>query len=327
MPADTADATRRRLLTVTLAAALPAASGCSEPPPQVLRIGAHPWPGYEMFYLARARGLLPPRSVRLIETPSASASLRGLATGTLEAAGLTLDEVLGARARGLPLRVVAVLDVSKGADVVLARPGIERPDQLRGRRVGVEATATGAVMLDALLARHGLTAGDLRIVPLPIDEHEAAWRQGRVDAVVTYEPVKSRLTALGGQLLFSSAEVPGLIVDVLAVRESAETTHAPALRQALVAHFAALALWRQAAGAQAPLLAQRLGLPPAAVPAAFAELELPDVAANRDWLGPPGRLLEAARRLREIMMRAGLLREAVDVDTLASPRFLPGGGA
>lgn len=327
MSLDPTAAPRRRLLIAALAAGLPAVPACSGPPPEVLRIGAHPWPGYEMFYLARARGLLPPRGVRLIETPSASASLRGLATGTLEAAGLTLDEVLTARARGLPLRVVAVLDVSMGADVVLVRPGIERPDQLRGRRVGVEATATGAVMLDALLARHGLKAGELRIVSLPVDEHEAAWRQGRLDAVVTYEPVKSRLTALGGQVLFSSAEVPGLIVDVLAVRESAESTHGPALRQALEAHFAARALWQQDAAAQAPLLAPRLGLPPEAVPAAFAELALPDLAANREWLGPSGRLLEAARRLREIMMRAGLLREAVDVDTLASPRFLPEGDA
>ncbi len=325
MPVDTADATRRDLLKTALVIGLPVVQGCGGPPPEVLRIGAHPWPGYEMLYLARARGLLPSRLVRLIETPSASASLRGLATGTLEAAGLTLDEVLTARARGLPLRVVAVLDVSMGADVVLARPDIGRPEQLRGRRVGVEATATGAVMLDALLARHGIKAGDLRIVPVPVDEHEAAWRQGRVDAVVTYEPVKSRLTALGARVLFSSAEVPGLIVDVLAVRESAESSHAPALRQALAAHFAALALWRRDRVSQAPLLAPRLGLPPEAVPAAFAELELPGVAANRDWLGPPGRLLEAARRLREIMMRAGLLREAVDVDTLASAQFLPEG--
>jgi hypothetical protein len=59
----------------------------------------------------------------------------------------TLDEVL-LLAEDVPdVRVVLVLDVSQGADVILGRPEIARFDELRGRRVGYEATALDAFML------------------------------------------------------------------------------------------------------------------------------------------------------------------------------------
>ncbi|WP_089415559.1 type 2 periplasmic-binding domain-containing protein [Vitreoscilla filiformis] len=114
-----------------------------------LRIGAHPWPGYELLYLARQRGQLDPQQVRLIEFPSASASLRALAVRSIEGAALTLDEVLLARSRGIDLTVVAVLNESRGADVVLVQPGLQAPGALHGKRIGVESSATGALMLDA----------------------------------------------------------------------------------------------------------------------------------------------------------------------------------
>lgn len=296
---------------------------CHLPPASPLRVGAHPWPGYELLYLARARQWLPADQVRLIEVPSASASLRGLATRSLEAACLTLDEVLLAAARGIELRVVAVLDVSMGADAVLGQPGIGSVAALVGKRIGVEPGATGAVMLDAMLNRHGLRPSDLQVEPIAFDEHEAAWRARRVDAIVTFEPVKSRLLRAGAQVLFSSAEVPGRIVDVLAVRADVLPTHGPALRRLLAGHFQARAAFRADPAGCAPLLADRLELAPAAVAAAYAELELPGVADNRVWLAGPRRLPESAARLREVMMAAGLLHEAVDVEPLATPDFLP----
>ena len=46
-------------------------------------------------------------------------------------------------------------------------------------------------------------------------------------------------------------------------------------------------------------------LPPAAVQAAFGQLQLPDLAANRQWLaGQPPQLLVTARRLETVMQRA-----------------------
>ena len=76
----------------------------------------------------------------------------------------------------------------------------------------------------------------MRLVPLAFNEQAQAWQNAQVAALVTYEPVRSQLRAQGAQVLFSSADVPGLIIDVLAVRADALPAHATALR-ALVFRF------------------------------------------------------------------------------------------
>lgn len=313
---------RRWCLTALGAALL----GCA-PLPGPVRLGAHVWPGYELLYLARSRGWLDARHVLLIETPTASASLRALASHALEGAALTLDEVLTALDRGIALTVVAVVDVSDGADVVLAQPGLQptpqAPDPLRGRRVGVEPGATGMVMLDAWLRHLGLTLADIHLVPLGVDEHAAAFRQGRIDAVVTYEPVRSQLLATGARELFSSHQVPDRIVDVLAMRPQALVTQAQAVRKLVAAHFLALHEWQTRPAQCAPLLAPRLGVAPADVAASYQGMTLPDVRLNQFWLHPQGRLLDTAQRLMQVMLGAGLLSRPVELTHLGDARFLP----
>jgi NitT/TauT family transport system substrate-binding protein len=310
-----------------------AGTGCTAAPPAALRIGAHPWVGYELMYLARSRGFITPDQVRLIEVPTASASLRALAAGTLEGAGLTLDEVLSARARGLMLKVVAVLDVSHGADVLLARPPLRTLADLQGRRIGVEQNATGALMLDAALTRGGLYPADVQLVPLDFSEHDRAWRGGGVDALVTCEPIRSQLLRYGARELFSSAQVPGLIVDVLAVRADVVSHQATALRALVAGVFRAQADWQQHSAACAALMSPRLRLLPAEVTQAFSLLTLPDPAANRRWLGGSAPQLHlSAGHLEAVMRRAALLPSGANplsvadpALALADPRFLPDG--
>jgi NitT/TauT family transport system substrate-binding protein len=291
-----------------------------------LRIGAHPWPGYELLYLARHHHHLDPRRARLIELPSASASLRALAAQVLEGACLTLDEVVTARERGLPLVIVAVLDVSHGADVVLGRRPVAALEQLRGQRIGVEPGAVGAVMLDAFLRRAGLQLRDIQRVDLTIDQHARAFRQHQVEALVTYEPVRSQLLQTGAVPLFSSADIPGRIVDTLALRADALDTPArvEAARHLVLAHFLALRRWREDPANASTVLAPRLQLPATEVPGAFALLDLPDIPANLRLMGAgehglPGQ----ARELAQVMLQAGLLTQAPPLEGLVRHDLLP----
>ena len=197
----------------------------------------------------------------------------------------------------------------------------------RSRRIGVESSATGAVMLDAMLSRHGLQLSDVRVVPVAFDEHEGRWLAGQVDALVTFEPISSRLQAAGARVLFSSAEVPGRIVDVLAVRRDALAAQAVAIRHALAGHFAGLEVLRAQPADSLARLAPRLGQPVTEVARAYSALQLPGLADNRGWLRAGGRLQDTAARLRTVMLAGGLLARAVDLDALASEAYLPAGAA
>src|SRR6476646_10819826 len=63
-----------------------------EQPP--LRLGTVVWPGIEIFYLARDLGYYKNTPIRLVDYPSGSELIRAYRNGELEAATLTMDEVL-----------------------------------------------------------------------------------------------------------------------------------------------------------------------------------------------------------------------------------------
>jgi ABC-type nitrate/sulfonate/bicarbonate transport system substrate-binding protein len=129
-----------------------------------MRVGSIVFPGYEDLFLARELGLLDERRVRLVELLANTDTLRALAAGQLEAAALTLDELMSARADGVDLRAVLVFDVPEGANVVVtADPWAARIVDVLAVRA--DALGTYAASLRHLLQCHFAAQALLRESP------------------------------------------------------------------------------------------------------------------------------------------------------------------
>ena len=313
---------RRRFLGMCAAAGVAAVTGTGCGRARPLKFGIHPWIGYEPLYLAEEFGWLP-APLQLVRGRSAGDSMAGLASGALDGAALTLDEAIRVHTRGTELYVVAVTDVSAGADVLVARPEIGSVEQLVGRRVAVEMNGVSGVLFLSLLERSGIPRDRLTVVDLPVDRHLEAWQQGRVAASACYEPVASLLEDAGGVRLFDSRQIPETIFDVLVVtRRRAEQD--PALVTDLVlAYFRGQqhlvrnrhdAVYRAAA---------RQNIRPEDVQAALACVMLPDLSSNHRYLAPNGRIETVARHLSRMLTREGLLPAPLGEDRLCNPAFLP----
>lgn len=292
-------------------------SGCSRPAP--LRVGINPWIGYETLPLAAQLGWLP-EGVELHATASFSASAQALAEGTLDAAGLTLEEMLLARARGIPLSAVLVFDVSAGADMLLARADIPSIGNLRGRRVGFESSALGPLVLSRALATVDLTLADVERQLIPPEEQFAAWQEGRIDAVVTYGPVATRLKRAGARRLFDSRQMPNTIFDVLAVRR--ERLDHPVLPGLVEAHLRAIAHLEHNRDDALYRIAHRQQTTFAEVREALAGITLPELTGNRDLLRAQGPLYQVAADLTGLLVADGLLAAPADLGSLTDERFV-----
>lgn len=292
-----------------------------------LRIATNQWIGYELLYLNETisqNQQSEPLRVQLVELLSNSDSLQALSAGTVDGAGLTLDEVISARAAGLDLKIVLVFDISAGADVLLARPGITRLEDLRGMRVGVEQTGVGALMLESALKTTRLKATDIKLVSLTADQHLAAFRSGKVDALVTFEPFASQIMATGAQRLFDSRAIPDSIVDVLAISTKALQANPKTLRALIVRYFKAMDYLRQNPGEATRMMAPRLGLTPEAVQAGYVGLKMPDLEENRRLLSGSSSPLEiASDKLAKLMLREKLLARKVEINDLIYAHALP----
>lgn len=306
-----------------LGASMLAACAPALPP---LRVGTIVFPGYELLFLAREMGRLQPGLVKLIELQNSSDSVRALAAGELEVALLTLDELMAARAGGVDLRAILVLDTSSGADQVLARPGIQLSG-LRGKKIAAENNSVGALMLASLLEATGLSVE--QIVKVPITQARALeyYRKGLADAVVTAEPWAGQIKALGGQAIFDSSSVPERIVDVVAVRSDKLDSHAESLQHLVDMQFVALDYFLKQPEQAAPLLAPRLQIKAEEVRGAFEGLRLPDRTQNQALLQPDGTLARNLPSLQSILLNARLLRSEVNLTQLLDDRFVRKAGS
>ncbi len=317
---------RRQLLRTGAGVVLPVLlAGCSAWQDLPVAVASHVWVGYEPMFFARDKGWLDAQKVTLVQTHSSQDSIAALRAGTVQAAALTLDEVLTVRSSGLPLSIVLVFNESLGADMVLARPGISSLAQLKGQRIGYEASSVGEIMLVEVLQVAGLKREDVRLEKILVDQQVAAWQSRTVDAFITYEPVAAQLLAQGMTRLFDSRQIPDTIMDVLAVRtEALDARHAKAFQHLISVHFQAIdAIVRNPQDA-AYRLSGRLNLPPAEVMTAFKGLMLSTPAMNYRFLaGTEPQLLGTSRRVADILQRGGLLGQAAPTLDLINPSYLP----
>ncbi len=318
------DLTRRSFIKLACyLSALPVLSilpGCVQSRP--LKVASHVWPGYEFMFLAQNLGYLNSNLVQLTETLSASSSLERLLAKEVDGAALTLDEVLMARSRGVKLSIVQVFDISAGADMVMARPGITRPRDLKGKTIGVETGALGEVMLHHLLQASEMKKTDVRVVASKINQHLSDWKSNQLDAVITYQPVASQLAALGARNIFDSRSLPNTILDVLAIREDALILR-DGLRHLIACHFKGQQHYLNNHVDAIYRMSERLALPVAEVDNAFRGLILPDLRSNHKLLfGEPSVVKQTARKISTIMVEVGMLSKEDDLHELIKPEFL-----
>jgi NitT/TauT family transport system substrate-binding protein len=194
-------------------------SGCdSQPDNKVFKVGTNIWPGYETLHLAKTEKLFN-ENIQVITYDSATIVLNKFRKKEIDAAALTLDEVILLHDQGYDPVIVVVLDISDGADVLIARNEIKSISELKNKSIGVENTALGSYILTRLLEKAKLDYKDITLVPLAVDRHEDAFKENVIDSVITFEPVRSKLLQTGGVEIFSSKDLPGEIVDVLVIQK------------------------------------------------------------------------------------------------------------
>lgn len=298
-------------------------SGC-QPEPDPLRIVSSPWPGYEPIYLARDLGYLNERQVVLNELPSSNITLESFSNGSADVATLTLDETIALLAQGKKVRILAIMDISNGADAVMAAPHVRTLADLKGKRIAITNIPLGVYMLSRTLDAARLKPKDVTVIPMPEDKHEFAYQQKQIDAAVTFEPFKTKLKQAGAHTLFDSSKIPNEIFDLLLVTEDVYQNRRTELCELTRQWFRTLEYVHDHVQETHALMSKRLGMDPALYQSMMDGLVVPSMQENQRLLAgdAPG-LLQPARRLSQAMLDARLIHAPVDPAAALAPDFLP----
>jgi NitT/TauT family transport system substrate-binding protein len=246
--------------------------------------------------------------------------LRAYRNQAIDGMVISLDELFGLAADGLQPRVILTVDVSHGADMIVGRTGMQTMKDLKDQRVAVESGALGAFVLSRALALNGMQASDVNIVHLESNEHPRAFEQGKVDGAVTFDPFRTQLLRAGAVPLFDSTQIPGEIVDLVAVRATVLDKQPLALQKLLAGWFKALDYLKQ----QPEDAGRRMGLRQQSTGEQFLEtlkgVRFPSREENLKLLsGAPPELTVTGGKLMTLMLEAKLLRSAVNIEELLAP--------
>ena len=278
----------RVLACIALLASLPIIGGCeksSEPMAKPILVGTNAWVGYLPGYIARDKDLYGSKLIQLHKYDSAVEVMEDFRKDKIQVAALTIDEALELSQNGMAIKIILVANISDGADVIIAKPGIASVKDLAGKRVGVEEGALGRYVLARALEINGMAPDAVRPINILADDSVEAYQYDRLDAVVTFEPYRGQLLALDGVEIFNSKQLPNEIIDVLVIRAEYAEANPKTLRALVKGWLAAAALMKSDPQSLAHQLAWHLNIPSTEVAASFEGLIIPDARQNHALLG------------------------------------------
>jgi NitT/TauT family transport system substrate-binding protein len=122
-------------------------------------------------------------------------------------------------AAGAKSKMILLTDYSNGNDKVVGRPGIKSFKDLKGKKVGLELTLVEQLLFLKGCEKNGVDPKTVTLVGTKTNDTPQVLASKQVDGIAAWYPVAAQaLTSVPGSTpLFTSADVPGLIYDAVAV--------------------------------------------------------------------------------------------------------------
>jgi NitT/TauT family transport system substrate-binding protein len=211
----------RKTLGALVGAALLALSSMASAEP--LKIGYSDWPGWVAWEVAVDKGWFKEAGVDVeFVWFDYVASMDAFAAGQLDAVSMTNGDALVTGATGAKSVMILMNDYSNGNDMIIGKPGINSLKDLKGKKVGVEVGFVDHLLLLDGLKKNGMKETDVELVNVPTNETPQVLASGEVDAIGAWQPSSGSALDLvpGSKPIYTSADEPGLIYDLLCVSPS-----------------------------------------------------------------------------------------------------------
>lgn len=297
-----------------------------------LRLMHAVWVGYGPMYLAQAKGFFEEEGVEveLIKQNDFKQQFTALAAGEIDGVLQVVDAAVSYYIPGLEYQMVAAFDDSLGGDGIGATTDIQSIADLKGKSVGYETGATAEFFFNVMLERSGLTDEDINHIDMLGSDAGTALLSGRVDAAVTYEPYLTEIRENEGtHVLSDTREAPGLITDILIVRQDVIDERPEDVQGVVNAYFRALDYMEQNLEESIPIMAEGVGgflRDPADFEETLQFVQFFDEEGNAAYFSDPSnegtQIMETLQNAIEIWGRIADLPELPPAEELVNPQFV-----
>lgn len=185
-----------------------------------LKIAYSDWPGWVAWEIGIQKGWFKEAGVEVdFQWFDYVPSMDAYVAGKVDAVCMTNGDALVTGATGKPSVGIILNDFSNGNDMIVAAPGIDSMKDLKGKKVGLEEGFVEHLLLLTGLEKNGMSADDVTLVNTPTNETPQVLASKAVDAIGAWQPSSGQAlkTLPGSKPVFTSADAPGIIYDLLYV--------------------------------------------------------------------------------------------------------------
>lgn len=288
-----------------------------------LRVAWSLWPGVYPMVIAAEKGFFEKHGVQVepIFYSSYGEQLPALASGKLDGAGLALNDVLLDRVAE-EVKVVVITDNSDGADQIVALSEIISADDLRGKKIGFVKGSYSEFFVREMLIQKGILPSDITFVEVPPEDVPDAIPDA-IDIGHTYEPFSSQARAKGYNVIFSSADTPGLLVDVIVFRKSVTQERPEDVRAFVAAWFEAVEFWHDNPVEGNAIIAEVTGLNPEDI--STEGVKIFDLVANLNAFNVGNDTTSVyftGQKAQDFLISTGDISRLIKIDEILDPSFL-----
>lgn len=225
-------------------------------------IGTTAWPTNMFFYLANEKGFFEQEgvNVNIQDFSSTTESTNAFVGGQIDFCTFASSETVAPFFQGGDISVILETDKSNGSEGLVAKSDIKSVADLKGKSIATQLYSVDHMFLLTLLNDNGMTEDDVNIVDMSIQESGTAFIAGQCDAACIWDPYFSQAIDAGGTELFSSADNPDLITDVLVTSNKLCEENPEAVEAVVRAFFDAVEYWKENPDESNAFMGEKLGV-------------------------------------------------------------------
>jgi NitT/TauT family transport system substrate-binding protein len=311
-------------LSVAAVAALGATSAVAQD--TKVNIGISGWTGFAPLTLAKEAGIYARNGldVSIKKIPQKDRHL-AIASGDVQCAATTVETWIVWNANGVATTQLFKMDQGMGSDGLVAKPGIEKVEDLKGKTVAASAPGTSPhFFLSWALKKAGMKLGDVKLVtlePAPAANAFVAGNAG-LDGAVTYEPYLTlvRNKPESGKLIVDSLSLP-IVFDSFGCTPKFIKENPKAVKALVDSYFQALDMIAADKIKAFTIMGADVKQTAEQFEASQAKLKWADRAANAKFFG--GEIQAFNKDAAALLLEIGVIKQAPsNLDSLYDTSFL-----
>jgi len=319
---------KSKLIHFLIVAGMLLLSSCGGSQPKdlgTLRFAYDYWPGYYPALIAIEKGYYAEEglTVNAIKPENTDELMSDFIGGKYDLMAVSLGDVVNLTQLTDDVAIIFASDESAGGDAMVTSADIKSISDLRGKQIGVNQGSFAELFIVTLLEDNGLTTADVNFVDMDAAAAPAALRSGEVQAAHTWEPYVTEAKNDGANVLFTSADTPGLIPDIVAVRGAVLRDNPDAVAAFVRGWFKAVEFWKANPDDGNAAAAAQLQVEPDTI--SLDGIKLNSLGDNQTLFAKgdsTASIYYTAQLYADFFVEIGSLTKRPDINNLLNPMFL-----